>query len=766
MNKTFIKFISLLMALLITFGVSYTTRALTLDLQAASAGVGIYDDADSNIIYGGSWLTYVGSGPYSNTEHYTSTVGSTASFTFSGSQFVFSYLANTNRGNIEVTVDGTVVTTINANGPLNWQKTYTSPVFSTGTHTVIIKFTGPSGTYGDVDAIQVINPDLVAPSAVGSLTAETGAASGSLNLSWTAPMNDAGNAASGSVSAYQVRYSKANIATEADWNAATAVTSGIPTPGAVGASQGMTVSGLTPGATYYLAVRGQDTQPNLGPIVTASGVSKAASALGAGKYDDPHAGWVYGGSWLTYVGSGPYSNTEHYTSTVGSTASFTFSGSQFVFSYLANTNRGNMEVTVDGTVVTTINANGPLSWQKTYTSPVFSSGTHTVVIKFTGPSGTYGDVDAINIASISTPPANTSFSTGWWLDREADSPSIVTSRAQEGNTLMLLAGWFVSTSQLSETIQYLDKAQAAGVQLIIGLEGGATPTMSDSAMTTVINSLKVSPALYGYYIGDEPEMNVSAETLAARHATLLHYYQLIKSLDPNHPIMISFNQPYSEQDWQNQMALYDATDILGIHAYPFWSTGGEFGTREGRTIYDIWLRLKNNAASNNKSWACTMQGFGNGVSPYKNPTLNELRYETFSAIALGCPVTLFWIDSWGVKAGMMDTVKTVIGTENQIATAMSNGVTNSGVTVSGVTTNQLVYRYGADGKKNVILAVNIANRTGSGTTLSNVSFTLPSSVSVTQVTVLGENRTIPVVNGSFTDTFKPFEVHIYSFTLP
>jgi len=364
-------------------------------------GNGKYDDNHASWVYGGTWMTYGGAGPYNNTEHYTSTVGSTASFTFSGSQFIFSFLTNTDRGNIEVSVDGGVVGTINAKAPLKWQSTYTSPVFAGGTHTVTFKFTG-GGTYADVDAIQIVSPDTIPPSAVGSLNAVTGASNGGINLSWTAPMNDDGNPSSGPVTSYQIRYSTVNITNETEWAAATLVTTGVPVPGAVGANQSMTITGLVPGLRYYIAVRGQDTQPNLGPIVTASAVAKAPTPLAAGKYDDGHPSWIYSGTWMTYSGAGPYNNTDHYTSTIGSTASFTFSGGQFTFSYLANTNRGSIEVSVDGTLVATINANAPLKWQTTYTSPVFTYGTHTATFKFTGPSGTYADVDAIQIINLDT----------------------------------------------------------------------------------------------------------------------------------------------------------------------------------------------------------------------------------------------------------------------------------------------------------------------------------------------------------------------------
>jgi hypothetical protein len=339
--------------------------------------------------------------------------------------------------------------------------------------------------------------------------------------------------------------------------------------------------------------------------------------------------------------------------------------------------------------------------------------------------------------------------TGWWIDRESSPASVIAFYAGQGQAVMLLAGWFVSRSQLAGTIAYLDAAQTAGVKLIVGLEGGATPTMSQADLTYVVSGLKGHPALYAYYVGDEPELNVDAATLASRKATLLKYYGWIKSIDPDHPIMISFNQPYNEQQWQNQAMFYSACDIIAIHGYPFWSTGGEFGTIEGRSVYDVWKRGKANADALGKGFIATAQGFGNNSGyPYKNPTLNELRYQVFSAVALGVPTELFWLDSWGVKSGMMATVATVSGQHAAIAKPMATGVTTI--------TSQLVYRNGPG----AIVAVNIANRTSaSGATVTG-TFSVPAGVS----SVSAEGRTLAVSNGQFTDTFKAFEVHIYTWS--
>jgi hypothetical protein len=66
--------------------------------------------------------------------------------------------------------------------------------------------------------------------------------------------------------------------------------------------------------------------------------------------------------------------------------------------YVKASNRGLIDVYVDGTKVGQINAkSSATAWQQTWTSPVLTSGQHTVRFVHAGASGTYIDVDAITI---------------------------------------------------------------------------------------------------------------------------------------------------------------------------------------------------------------------------------------------------------------------------------------------------------------------------------------------------------------------------------
>ena len=95
-----------------------------------------------------------------------------------------------------------------------------------------------------------------------------------MKLSWTAPGDDG---TTGTAFRYLIRYGTSIINTQAAWDNATPVLSGIPTPRAGGTTgETITISGLTQGATYYFAVRAQDEASNTGALSNSpSAVAKS-----------------------------------------------------------------------------------------------------------------------------------------------------------------------------------------------------------------------------------------------------------------------------------------------------------------------------------------------------------------------------------------------------------------------------------------------------------------------------------------------------------
>jgi GH25 family lysozyme M1 (1,4-beta-N-acetylmuramidase) len=116
--------------------------------------------------------------------------------------------------------------------------------------------------------------DTTAPASITNLAASSGAATGAVDLNWTAPGDDAN---AGTAAKYLVRYAASAIVNQAAWDAATLVAADVPAPKPAGQSEQLTVSGLTPGAKYFFAIRALDYADNLGGLSNSpSAVAKAA----------------------------------------------------------------------------------------------------------------------------------------------------------------------------------------------------------------------------------------------------------------------------------------------------------------------------------------------------------------------------------------------------------------------------------------------------------------------------------------------------------
>ncbi|ALP53607.1 hypothetical protein Tel_10955 [Candidatus Tenderia electrophaga] len=119
-------------------------------------------------------------------------------------------------------------------------------------------------------AVVNYTPDSIAPAAVSDL-ATTNPTSTSVALTWTAPGDDG---LMGTASSYDIRYSTSAI-NDGNWASATQA-SGEPTPSAAGSNQSFTVTGLSPGTTYYFAIKTSDNASNTSAL--SNSPSQATSA--------------------------------------------------------------------------------------------------------------------------------------------------------------------------------------------------------------------------------------------------------------------------------------------------------------------------------------------------------------------------------------------------------------------------------------------------------------------------------------------------------
>lgn len=131
--------------------------------------------------------------------------------------------------------------------------------------------------------------DIIPPGAISDLVAAPGDQHGFLDLNWSAPGDD-GNV--GVASYYMIKYSTEPI-NEFNFPSANSVADP-PTPSSAGSFESFTITGLTAGQEYYIAVKAYDEVGNEAPISNpaASFAAGIMTPTPAETYVDPGGLWA------------------------------------------------------------------------------------------------------------------------------------------------------------------------------------------------------------------------------------------------------------------------------------------------------------------------------------------------------------------------------------------------------------------------------------------------------------------------------------------
>ncbi len=351
--------------------------------------------------------------------------------------------------------------------------------------------------------------------------------------------------------------------------------------------------------------------------------------------------------------------------------------------------------------------------------------------------------------------AQTDFLIGWWTD--PDNSTAWAGYAASGANFLHLTG--ATEYDVPQIMTALDIAQSLGLKVSISLtrtEHTSWP-WSAAQFTGFVNAIKGHPAIWGWYLADEPELSSAPEVSRERLLRSPGYYPLIKAEDPARPAWLVFSGSV-KSGWDG------TADAFGVDLYP-GSGAAEFGNTQLRRAYDIWKAGLNSRPDNGAApFIAVMQGFGSGRGPWRDLTAGEFRYLVFSAVAQGVDKILFWCDRWANR-GSLGSVAQLLGFIREMRAELEKGVPNDSAIVVSESADRLAYLHGAAGNRHIVLAVNIANRSSiEGAPLPEVRFSLPAGFSTRTVEVLNEGRSIPVKAGAFSDAFARFEVHAYAFT--
>ncbi|SFA74993.1 Alpha-L-fucosidase [Cohnella sp. OV330] len=376
--------------------------AIKNGLLGKGPGVQVTDDADAAFAYAGTWGTSIpsGTGYYSNTGHFTKTPGSYVQYTFNGTNVVWSGVKGPDHGTADVYIDNVLDQSVNLYAANRFVDTeiYSKTGLAPGSHTIKIvarsdKDAASTDYYVEVDRMNV---------ATGMPTVTDDTASGiAYSGTWptsvptgTGYYGDTGHFSTTSASYAQYTFTGKSI----EWYGVLGPDHGkadVYIDGTLDQTVDLynaeryidtllyTKRNLSAGShTIKIVVRSDRNASSVGNYVEVDrfNVSQGTPVV---TRDDTHPSWNYTGTWLTSVsGVDYYKHTGHYTSTAGSFAEASFTGTSVEWVGKLDADHGKADVYIDGTLDRTVDLYSPNRHTgiTVYNKQGLSGGNHTIKI--------------------------------------------------------------------------------------------------------------------------------------------------------------------------------------------------------------------------------------------------------------------------------------------------------------------------------------------------------------------------------------------------
>lgn len=343
-----------------------------------------------------------------------------------------------------------------------------------------------------------------------------------------------------------------------------------------------------------------------------------------------------------------------------------------------------------------------------------------------------------NLIALST----ADFPLGWYdIMNRPQTPEAISQ--QDFNILMPYGG---SSYQMIST--YLDAAAAAGVKIMLPVNPNLEQVKAGDVaqIKEKIRTFKNHPAIYGWYIADEPDLRQTPAKL------LVSVYQAVKEEDPTRPIAIAFNTNLS------RIKKYaDAYDILMYDKYPCLEGYPEFSSSPPYVNIDFLgeriPQIGNYAKNNNKLFFPIVQAFGKRHRK-RFCSGAEMKYLIYMSLLSGADGLFFyayhrteqsWLDS--ILLPLTEELHTYLPTVKN--KPLSCQIKSDQLTVQGC-----LYQ-NPNTKEYILIAINHSK------SKVRASIRLDPKMSITSARLLGENRYISGISENLQDIFSPYGVHIY-----
>ncbi len=297
------------------------------------------------------------------------------------------------------------------------------------------------------------------------------------------------------------------------------------------------------------------------------------------------------------------------------------------------------------------------------------------------------------------------------------------------------------------------------------------------------------PTIIAWMHGDEPDNHQAEYNGPVPLAKIAGDYAEIITHDPTRPVLVNFGQGVANEDFRGRALPYDryslyahGADIVSYDVYPVanikYSTVGPDGKRITARRDDgaeyLWYvakgvdRLRDWTADNKPVWSvleCTAISHpkGHKVTPH------QMRAEVWMSLIHGATGLCWFVHDFrpghrNAAALLEDEVLAkAVGDNNrlvlQLAPVLNSRTLNGAVSVSSSNANvpvdAMVKQHGG---ATYVFAVAMRNQATRG------FFRLQNRHGRAVAEVIGEDRTVDVKGGAFSDDFGPHDVHLYKIT--
>jgi len=330
-----------------------------------------------------------------------------------------------------------------------------------------------------------------------------------------------------------------------------------------------------------------------------------------------------------------------------------------------------------------------------------------------------------------------------------------------------------------------EKYKAAGINLYIGLWQGPTEeqlsVLREAGMRTVCNQNAVGlkyiddPIIAAWMHDDEPD-NAQPDGDGGygppiEPSVIQNDYYAMKEKDPSRPVYLNLGQGVAYDNYigrgvrrnhpEDYPEYIKGTDIVSFDIYPVNSTYDEVSGNLWYVPYGV-DRLVNWSSENQAVWNFIET---TNIHNTTGPTPAQIRSEIWMSIIHGSRGILYFVhvfepafneDGLLDDPEMLETVTTVNNRIHELAPVINSPNVTEGITAVSNDTNipvaVMVKRYGGS---TYLFAAAMRDGATDGT------FTFNWLSGNNTAEVIGEDRTVTVLDGSFTDGFDPYDVHLY-----